>query len=88
MSCLANLCELFKLQHRADAEYVPFCCLLQIWAYAKLVPAGQPLMGPLHALMQGVPDHVVRQLADDSQHHKVGLPLLYTSLLCCMHGPA
>lgn len=50
-----------------------FLCLLvwQVWAYAKLLPQGQPLMGPLHALLQAVPDHVVRQLADDSQHHKV-----------------
>lgn len=36
-------------------------------------------MGPLHALLQAVPDHVVRQLADDSQHHKVQC---ITVLLC------
>ena len=44
---------------------------LQVWAYAKLLPRGQPLFGPPQALLSSVPQHVVRQLADDSQHHKV-----------------
>lgn len=48
---------------------------MQVWAYAKLLPPGQALMGPLHTLLQAVPDHVVRQLADDSQHHKVNIQL-------------
>ena len=55
---------------------------MQVWAYAKLLPVGQPLMGPLHALLQAVPDHVVRQLADDSQHHKVGCINFYCPRQC------
>ncbi|DBA85926.1 TPA: hypothetical protein ACH3X1_005470 [Trebouxia sp. C0004] len=42
-----------------------------VWAYAKLMPQGQPLFGPPQALLNAVPQHVVRQLGDDSQHHKV-----------------
>ena len=44
---------------------------MQVWAYAKLLPQGQPLFGPPQALLTAVPQHVIRQLADDSQHHKV-----------------
>ena len=53
--------------------HVSFTCVvwLQVWAYAKLLPTGQPLFGPPQALLNAVPQHVVRQLADDSQHHKV-----------------
>ena len=54
-------------------NYSCFVCL-QVWAFAKLLPSGQPLFGPPQALLNAVPKHVVRQLADDSQHHKVAVP--------------
>jgi len=53
---------------------------LQVWAYAKLLPQGQPLFGPPQALLNAVPQHVVRQLGDDSQHHKVHLQRNHSSL--------